>query len=92
MEIVREAAGLPVTGYRADRRLMEIDFGDFTWMTREEIAAHCAGCARVCDGRLRLCPAERRKLGRIFTPAPAALWKRLSRDAVIVTHFGPARG
>ena len=32
MELLRESAGLPVTGYRADRRLMEGDLGDHTRM------------------------------------------------------------
>src|ERR1700742_3756669 len=32
MELLREAAGLPPTGYHADRRLMEGDLGDHTRM------------------------------------------------------------
>ena len=38
MELLREAAGLEPSGYFADRRLMEIDFGDHSWKTWDEIA------------------------------------------------------
>jgi broad specificity phosphatase PhoE len=40
MEIVRESAGLPAYGYRADRRLMEGDLGDHTWLTADETLNH----------------------------------------------------
>lgn len=88
MELVREGAGLSPTGYRADRRLMEIDFGDHTWLTHAEI-----------DARMDRAPSSdnwdfvrpngeswaqvHERVGRFLTT--------LTRDAVIVTHFGPAR-
>jgi probable phosphoglycerate mutase len=89
MELVREAAGLPPAGYRADHRLMEIHFGDHTWMTHEEIQA--------------LDPAALKELGYWDYVRPrgeswALVQERvgrflatLTRDAVIVTHYGPAR-
>ena len=40
IEIIRESAGLPPCGYRADRRLMEGDLGDHTWLTAEEMLGH----------------------------------------------------
>lgn len=91
MELVREAAGLSPTGYRADRRLMEINFGDHTWMTHAEIAALDPGLPGLDDkddwdyvrpgGESWAGLHER--VGR-FLPT-------LKRDAVIVTHYGPAR-
>jgi probable phosphoglycerate mutase len=91
MEIMREAAGLPATGYRADRRLMEIDFGDYTWMTREEIAKHPQppkpGSSwddwdyAVPNGECW--EAVHARVGRFL--------QTLTRDSIIVTHFGPAR-
>ncbi|MGD0192368.1 MAG: histidine phosphatase family protein [Rhizomicrobium sp.] len=39
MEIMRIAAGLPLHGYTADRRLMEIDCGSNTWRTWPDIEA-----------------------------------------------------
>src|ERR1700691_6186900 len=38
MELLREAAGLPPTGYRADHRLMEMHCGDQIWLTLSEIS------------------------------------------------------
>ncbi len=91
MEIVREAAGLPPTGYRADRRLMEIDFGDHTWLTLDEIRALTPDLPDLDDhgdwdyqrpnGESWAHLHER--VGR-FLPT-------LTRNAVIVTHYGPAR-
>lgn len=89
MELVREAAGLPATGYRADRRLMEIDFGDHTWMTRAEIAAHTPGAPGLDEDWNYVRPNGESwahlhaRVGRFL--------ETLSGDAVIVTHFGPAR-
>src|SRR5277367_6188709 len=39
MELAREAAGLPPTGYRADHRLMEMDCGDQIWLRWSDIPA-----------------------------------------------------
>jgi len=39
MELLRETAGLPVTGYHADRRLMEGNLGDHTRMPAREMIA-----------------------------------------------------
>lgn len=91
MELVREGAGLPPTGYRADHRLMEIHFGDHTWMTREEIAAldpQLPGLDDKDDWDYVRPNGEswaglHERVGR-FLPT-------LKRHAVIVTHYGPAR-
>ncbi len=91
MELVREAAGLPPTGYRADHRLMEIHFGDHTWMTREEIAGLDPQLPGLDDEndwdyvrpRGESWASLHERVGR-FLPT-------LARDAVIVTHYGPAR-
>ena len=37
MELLRAAAGLPSTGYRADHRLMEMHCGDQIWMRWKDI-------------------------------------------------------
>lgn len=39
MELLRETAGLPTTGYRADRRLMEGNLGDHTRMPARAMIA-----------------------------------------------------
>jgi probable phosphoglycerate mutase len=88
MELVRQGAGLPPTGYIADRRLMEIDFGDHTWMTMAELDAggHKRLSAQSWDyqrpnGESWLDVHDR--VGRFLS--------MLTQDAVIVTHGGTAR-
>ena len=40
MELLRDAAGLPATGYRADRRLMEGDIGDHSRLPAQGMLAY----------------------------------------------------
>lgn len=87
MELVRESAGLPPTGYIADRRLMEIDFGDHTWMTREEIMRHPMPNPENNDWDFVRPGGE--SLRHVYDRVGRFL-NTLSRDAVIVTHYGPA--
>ena len=88
MEIVRDAAGLPPTFYLADRRLMEIDFGDHTWMTREEIGAD-AQAAFLADPWNYTRPNGESQ-AMLFARVGRFL-ATLSGDAVIVTHAWSAR-
>lgn len=88
MELMREGAGLAPTGYIADRRLMEIDFGDHTWMTMAELDA---------GGHKRLSAQSwdyRRPNGESWLQVHervGGFLSALTRDAVIVTHGGTAR-
>jgi probable phosphoglycerate mutase len=88
MELVREGAGLAPTGYIVDRRLMEIDFGDHTWMTMAELDA---------GGHKRLSAQSwdyRRPDGESWADVHDRVGRflnSLSSDAVIVTHGGTAR-
>ncbi len=91
MELVREGAGLTPTGYRADRRLMEIDYGDHTWMTRAQIDAHESAPP---PGSSWEDWDYVRPGGESWAHVHARVGKflgTLTGDAVIVTHFGPAR-
>ena len=45
MEIIREVLGLPPTGYRADRRLMEGNLGDHSRLKFDEMVRHAHGSA-----------------------------------------------
>jgi len=88
MELVRESAGLSPTGYLADRRLMEIDYGDHTWMTSSAIEAtgHPRGSLQPWD--------YRRPNGESWADVHARIGRfldTLTRDAVIVAHAGTAR-
>jgi probable phosphoglycerate mutase len=88
MELVREAAGLPPIGYIADRRLMEIDFGDHTWMTRDEIMRHAVPNPENDDWDFVRPGGE--SLRHVYDRVGRFL-ETLTRDSVIVTHYGPAR-
>jgi probable phosphoglycerate mutase len=88
MEIVREAAGLPATGYLADRRLMEIDFGDHTWMTRAEIGAEAQNS--FLDDPWNYVRPNGESQAMLFARVGRFL-TTLSTDAVIVAHAWSAR-
>ena len=88
MELARKAAGLAPSGYRADRRLMEIDFGDHTWKTHDEIGA--GPYLRYEEDKW----AYLRPGGESWALLHARVGRfleTLTGDAVIVTHAGPAR-
>jgi broad specificity phosphatase PhoE len=88
MELLRIEAGLSVTGYRADRRIMEIDFGDDTGKTIREIAERTTGgfgeanwdYVRTNGESVAMAYA---RVGRFLDT--------LTRDSVIVTHAGIIR-
>ncbi len=83
MELLREAAGLDPLLYRADRRLMEIDMGDDTWKLPREIG-HLG--AQYWDYARPNGESMAMLLARV-----ASFLDGLARDAVLVTHAGPAR-
>jgi len=88
MELLREAAGLPANGYRADHRLMEQNIGDHIWAKRSAITE--------ADDRLyNSDPWNYRRAGG---ESQAMVYERvgrflagLTRDSVIVTHGIPVR-
>jgi broad specificity phosphatase PhoE len=88
MELMREAAGLPATGYRADHRLMEMNCGDQIWLRWSDIP-------EKDHARYRNDPWN---LARPMGESQAMVYDRvgrflhtLKRDAIIVTHQVPAR-
>jgi broad specificity phosphatase PhoE len=88
MELVREAAGLPATGYRADHRLMEMHCGDQIWLRWRDIPDED-------HARYRADPWS---LARPGGESQAMVYRRvgeflatLARDSIIVTHQVPAR-
>jgi broad specificity phosphatase PhoE len=88
MELLREGAGLPPTNYRADYRLMEIDFGEQTMFTRAEIDGHPHRPPPGDDWDFVRPGGE--SWAHVHARVGSFL-QTLSRNAVIVTHFGPAR-
>jgi len=88
MELLREAAGLPPTGYRADHRLMEMHCGDQIWLRWDEIPAENHAAYRADPWNLARPGGENH--AAVFRRV-GALLATLKRDAVIVTHQIPAR-
>ncbi|MEJ1970575.1 MAG: histidine phosphatase family protein [Rhizomicrobium sp.] len=83
MELLREAAGLPPTGYRADHRLMEIHAGDHIWLAWPDIPAEDHVPFEADPWNARRPGGESR--ADLFARAGRFL-ATLTRDAVIVTH------
>jgi broad specificity phosphatase PhoE len=88
MELVREAAGLAPTGYRAERRLMEIDLGDYTWFKWRDLPETEHAGYRNDPWRHRYPGGESQadvhaRVGQFLGT--------LTRDTVIVTHAMPTR-
>jgi broad specificity phosphatase PhoE len=88
MELLRTEAALDPMDYRADRRIMEIDFGDDTGKTIREIAERKTGGFGEANwdhvrphGESIAMAYER--VGRFLDA--------LARDAVLVTHAGVIR-
>jgi broad specificity phosphatase PhoE len=88
MELLREAAGLPPTGYRADHRLMEMHCGDQIWLRWKDIsgAEHASYHA---DPWSHTRPGGENQ-ATVYARVGDFL-NTLRRDAVIVTHQVPAR-
>ena len=88
MELLREAAGLLPTGYRADHRLMEMNCGDQIWMRWADIPEADRAAYRADPWHLMRPGGESQKavydkVGRFLAG--------LTRDAVIVAHTVPVR-
>ncbi|HEY5339317.1 MAG TPA: histidine phosphatase family protein [Rhizomicrobium sp.] len=88
MELLREAASLPPTGYIADRRLMEIDFGDHTWIRWNDISEE--DCAAYKSDPWNLARPGGETQAQVYARTGEFL-KTVTRDSVIVTHQMPAR-
>jgi probable phosphoglycerate mutase len=88
MELLRAEAALDPSDYRADRRLMEIDFGDDTGKTIREIAERRTGGFGVANWD------HVRPNGESVAMAYARVGRfleTLGRDALIVSHAGVIR-
>jgi probable phosphoglycerate mutase len=88
MELLRAEAALDPLDYRADRRLMEINFGDDTGKTIREIAERKIGGFGEANWDYVRAHGESvamayERIGRFLDT--------LARDAVLVTHAGVIR-
>jgi probable phosphoglycerate mutase len=85
MELLREAAGLPATGYRADRRLMEGNLGAHTRLPAQEMIR----LSRDSGDPWNYPRPDGESLADIHARV-AQFLETLTRDSVIVTHAGTA--
>jgi probable phosphoglycerate mutase len=90
MELVRESAALPPLGYTADRRLMEIDCGENTWLTWPQIEARAIKDPIWHNDRWSYAHPGGESLV-MLEERVSALLKTLQDDTAIVTHAGVVR-
>jgi len=90
MELVREAAGLTPLGYSCDRRLMEVDCGENTWLTWPEIEKRAEQDPLWRSDRWRYAHPGGESLIDLEQRVNSFL-ETLKSDAVIVTHAGVVR-
>jgi probable phosphoglycerate mutase len=88
MELLRAEAALDPLDYRADRRLMEIDFGDDTGKTIREIAERKVGGFGEANWDYVRTKGE--SVAMAYARVGGFL-DTLARDAVLVTHAGIIR-
>jgi len=88
MELLRAEAALDPLDYRADRRIMEIDFGDDTGKTIREIAERKTG--GFGEANWDYARANGESVGMAYERVVRFL-DTLVRDAVLVTHSGIIR-
>jgi probable phosphoglycerate mutase len=86
MRLLRAGAGLPETGFRADRRLKENDCGEFSSMTEDEINARDPAYlkARDADEWNWRAPGGQSQAEQFAVVG--AFLNTLTRDSVIVCH------
>jgi len=90
MELLRDEAGLPVRGYVADRRLMELDCGENTWRTWSDIVAAAAKDPLWHEDSWSYRHPGGESL-RMLHARVGQFLRTLRRDAVIVSHAGTVR-
>jgi probable phosphoglycerate mutase len=90
MELVREAAGLPASGYSADRRLMEIDCGENTWLTWPEIEKRAAQDPIWHRDRWSYAHPNGESLVDLEARVNEFL-REVKQNTVVVTHAGVVR-
>jgi broad specificity phosphatase PhoE len=88
MELLREAAGLPPTGYRADHRLMEMHCGDQIGLRWSDISQEDRAHYRADPWNFARPGGESQAM--VFQRV-GDLLATLTRNSVIVTHQVPAR-
>jgi len=92
MEIVRVSLGLPAQGYRSDKALIEIAFGDWEGFTIAQLHSHDPQrIAQREQDKWHFLPPGGESYEMVSKRMQA--WHRtLTRDTVVTAHGGTARG
>ncbi len=93
MERIREKLGLPADGYRTDKRLVELDFGEWQGFTMAELDARTPGvsAARDRDKWNFLPPGAGAESYEMLSRRVRPWLDELERPTVCVTHGGIIR-
>lgn len=91
MELLRGVLDLPAEGYRAERNLTEISFGEWEGFTLDELARRDSDAVLRRDrDKWNFLPPGGESYQQVMTRV-AGWYATLSRDTVIVAHGGTAR-
>jgi probable phosphoglycerate mutase len=91
MDLIRNGLGLPPEGYRIERQLTEISFGEWEGFTLEELARRDGESVRRRDrDKWNFLPPGGESYQQLMVRV-AEWYATLSRDAVVVAHGGTAR-
>ena len=91
MELARRAMGLPADGYETDDRLKELSFGSWEGLTWREVSARVPAMARAREtDKWGYVPPEGESYATLAERVKPWL-RRISGDAVVVSHGGVAR-
>lgn len=93
MELVRQAMGLPASGYTTDPRLMEMNFGDWQGYTIAEVEQRYPGSTRgrVLDKWDFRPPGDAAESYQMLLERVRPFFEALERRTVCVTHGGVIR-
>lgn len=93
MELVRAAMGLDAYAYRTDKRLVELNFGEWQGFTYEELEARNPGVARERsrDKWDFVPPGTGAESYEMLLERVRPFFEALDRDTVCVTHGGVMR-
>lgn len=93
MELVRGAAGLTTTGYRTEKLLTELSFGDWEGQTLAEVAAHSPQQIEERErGKWHFCPpGDRAESYAMLAERTDSFLATVNRPTICVAHGGVIR-
>jgi probable phosphoglycerate mutase len=91
MDLLRVSLGLPHDGYRLDKRLAEISFGEWEGLTYEDVMARDSDIVAKREGnKWRFLPPGGESYEQLAVRV-GAWYATVARDTVVTAHGGTAR-